>query len=421
MKRLWLVFAQVCTVCVAVLFTVSALRPEWLSRGTVVNAPTAGMPSVTTETTTKLAAPAKAGSEGALAVAPSAPAMRVGFGDAAKRALPSVVKIGTSSSGEKKFRHPFMDDPAFQRFFGRDRNRGGNDGESQEMRGEGSGVIVRKDGFILTNNHVVEGAQKITVELTDKRVMSAKIVGTDPETDLAVIKIEGDDFPAIAFGDSETLQVGEIVLAIGNPFGVFGNTVTMGIVSAVGRTQIAEGSPFESFIQTDAAINQGNSGGALVSAAGELVGINTSIFTRTGDFSGIGFAIPTAIVLPVMEQLIAGGEVKRGYLGVSLEVLPPNAAQKLSLKEPRGAIVAAVLDDGPGAKAGLKLNDVIVAVNGRDVSDRADAVNAIARGLPGQTIPLKVSRDGELSELKVTLGKRPSRLQQQQLQQQRQR
>jgi S1-C subfamily serine protease len=215
------------------------------------------------------------------------------------------------------------------------------------------------------------------------------------------------------------LQVGEIVLAIGNPFGVFGNTVTMGIVSAVGRTQIAEGSPFESFIQTDAAINQGNSGGALVSAAGELVGINTSIFTRTGDFSGIGFAIPTAIVVPVMEQLIAGGEVKRGYLGVSLDILPPDAKQKLSLKEAKGAVVAAVLEGGPGASAGLRLNDVIVAVNGAEVNDRADAINAIAKAQPGQTIPLRVSRSGELSEVKVTLGKRPSRKQQAQQQQQR--
>ncbi len=415
MKRLWLVFAQVCTVCVAVLFTISTLRPEWLSRGGILGAPPTALSAQdpSTKPASLSVKPANEVTAATAAAAPSSLAMRVGFGDAAKRALPSVVKIGTSA--ERKQRHPFMDDPAFQRFFGRDRNRA--DGGSQEMRGEGSGVIVRKDGYILTNNHVVEGAQKITVELTDKRVLPAKIVGTDPETDLAVIKIEGDDFAAMPFGDSQSLQVGEIVLAIGNPFGVFGNTVTMGIVSAVGRTQMSEGSPFESFIQTDAAINQGNSGGALVSAAGELVGINTSIFTRTGDFSGIGFAIPTAIVMPVMEQLIAGGEVKRGYLGVSLDILPPDAAQKLSLKDAKGAVVAAVLDDGPGARAGLRLNDVIIAVNGNDVADRADAINAIAKAQPGQTIPLKVSRSGELSEVKVTLGKRPSRKQQAQQQQ----
>lgn len=277
------------------------------------------------------------------------------------------------------------------------------------MRGEGSGVIVRKDGYILTNNHVVEGAQRILVELSDKRVLPAKIVGTDPETDLAVIKIDGDNFPAVGFGDSRLLQAGEIVLAIGNPFGVFGNTVTMGIVSAVGRTQIGEGSPFESFIQTDAAINQGNSGGALVSASGELIGINTSIFTRTGDFSGIGFAIPTAIAVPIMEQLIATGEVKRGYLGASLGSVSAEIAERLALKETTGAYVDAVVDGGPGARAGLRPNDVIVEVNGRAVKDRPEAINTIAGISPGQTVELKLRRRGELIEIKVTLDKRPNR------------
>ena len=405
MKRLWLVFAQVCTVCVAVLFTVSTLRPDWLARGALFGAHTPIAPPAATATSAT--SPSTAITSAGTAVAPSVPLMRVGFGDAAKRALPSVVKIGTSA--ERKMRHPFMDDPTFQKFFGRGRGRGAQDDSAQEMRGEGSGVIVRKDGYILTNNHVVEGAQKITVELSDKRTLSAKVVGTDPETDLAVIKIDGDDYPAVTFGDSQTLQVGEIVLAIGNPFGVFGNTVTMGIVSAVGRTQIAEGSPFESFIQTDAAINQGNSGGALVSAAGELVGINTSIFTRTGDFSGIGFAIPTAIVTPVMEQLIASGEVKRGYIGASLSSLTSATAKQFSVKADKGALVQAVLDDGPGAKAGLRPNDVIVGVNGRDVADSADVIGVIANMRPDQTIPLKVSRNGEIVDVKVTLGKRPPR------------
>ncbi len=337
-------------------------------------------------------------------------AVRGGFADAAGRALPSVVKIATSA--ERKFRHPFLDDPTFQRFFGRERGGGGNNGDgsgSQQMRGEGSGVIVRKDGYILTNNHVIEGAQRILVELSDKRVLPAKLVGTDPETDLAVIKIEGDNFPAASFGDSRLLQAGEIVLAIGNPFGVFGNTVTMGIVSAVGRTQIGEGSPFESFIQTDAAINQGNSGGALVSAAGDLVGINTSIFTRTGDFSGIGFAIPTAIAMPIMEQLIATGEVKRGYLGASLGTVTTENAERLALKEPVGAFVDAVVDGGPGARAGLRPNDVIVEVNGRPIKDRPDAINTIAAIAPGQTIAVKLSRKGEPVEIRVTLDKRPGR------------
>ncbi|TAG00101.1 MAG: PDZ domain-containing protein [Betaproteobacteria bacterium] len=400
MTRLWLVFAQVCTVCLAVLFTVSALRPEWLSRVPFVSAPTAP-PAVNTA---PIAAPAKIDSSTTNA------SIRGGFADAAGRALPSVVKIATSA--ERKFRHPFLDDPTFQRFFGRDRNgrgNGGNDENSQQMRGEGSGVIVRKDGYILTNNHVVEGAQRILVELSDKRVLPAKIVGTDPETDLAVIKIDGDNFPAVGFGDSRLLQAGEIVLAIGNPFGVFGNTVTMGIVSAVGRTQIGEGSPFESFIQTDAAINQGNSGGALVSAGGELIGINTSIFTRTGDFSGIGFAIPTAIAVPIMEQLIATGEVKRGYLGASLGSVSAEIAERLALKETTGAYVDAVVDGGPGARAGLRPNDVIVEVNGRAVKDRPEAINTIAGISPGQTVELKLRRRGELIEIKVTLDKRPNR------------
>jgi len=233
------------------------------------------------------------------------------------------------------------------------------------------------------------------------------LIGTDPDTDLAVIKIEGGEFPAVAFGDSQALQVADVVLAIGNPFGVFGNTVTMGIVSALGRTQVSDANPFESFIQTDAAINQGNSGGALVNATGELIGINSSIFTRTGDFSGIGFAIPSALARPIMEQLIATGEVKRGYLGVNLGAVTPEIAKALALKDLRGAFVAAVLDGAPGSRAGLRVNDVIVEINGRATPDRTDAVNLIAMTAPDQTIPLKVLREGQPVELRVTLGKRP--------------
>ena len=200
----------------------------------------------------------------------------------------------------------------------------------------------------------------------------------------------------------------DVVLAIGNPFGVFSNTVTMGIVSALGRTQVSETNPFESFIQTDAAINQGNSGGALVNANGDLIGINSSIFTRTGDFSGIGFAIPIALAKPVMEQLIATGEVKRGYLGVNLGTITPELAQRLALKDPKGAFVGAVLDGAPGSRAGLRVNDVIVEINGQATNDRTDAVNTIALTAPDQTIPLKVMRQGEIVELKVTLGRRPA-------------
>ena len=390
LNRLWLVFAQVCTVCVAILFTVSTLRPEWLARG------------VTTATPANQATAAPAVVQAS--VNPAAPRVTGThantFSDAAKRALPSVVKIATSA--QRKVRNPLTEDPTFQRFFGR-----GREDNAQQLLGEGSGVIVRADGYILTNNHVVQGAQQIQVELTDKRVLPARLIGTDPDTDLAVIKIEGADFPTVAFGDSQALQVADVVLAIGNPFGVFGNTVTMGIVSALGRTQVSDANPFESFIQTDAAINQGNSGGALVNATGELIGINSSIFTRTGDFSGIGFAIPSALARPIMEQLIATGEVKRGYLGVNLGAVTPEIAKALALKDLGGAFVAAVLDGAPGSRAGLRVNDVIIEINGRATPDRTDAVNLIAMTAPDQTIPLKVLRDGQPVELRVTLGKRP--------------
>ena len=388
LHRLWLLFAQVCTICVAALFTVSTLRPEWFVRSPAATAP---MPPITVVT------------------APSTPeagakisSAQISFSHAAATATPSVVKIGTSAE-RRRFRPQALDDPLFERFFGRDRQ-----GSGPQILGEGSGVIVRADGFILTNNHVLEGAQQIRVELADKRVLPARLIGTDPETDLAVIKVETPEpLPAITFGDSASLKPGDIVLAIGNPFGVFGNTVTMGIVSATGRTALSEGSPFENFIQTDAAINQGNSGGALVNLNGHLIGINTSIFTRTGDFSGIGFAIPTAIALPVMEQLIATGQVQRGFLGATLGPLTPDAMRQLGLASERGALVAAVLDGGPGARGGLRPNDVIVEVNGKAVEDRIEAINLIAMSSPGSSIPIKVLRNGETHEIKVTLGARP--------------
>jgi serine protease DegQ len=398
-KRLWLVFAQVCTVCLAVLFTVSALRPEWLAKAPAeVPRPPVGLPVPDIASV----APPNARSTDAIKPSAAANALQASTADAAKRALPSVVKISTSA--ERRLRHPLFDDPAFDRFFNRDRQERS---QVQPMTGQGSGVIVRADGYILTNNHVVDGAEKIQVELFDKRIFSAKKVGVDVESDLAVIRVDATELPALPFEDSTTLAVGDWVLAIGNPFGVFGNSVTMGIVSALGRTQIGEGSPFESFIQTDAAINQGNSGGALVNISGNLVGINTSIFTRTGDFSGIGFAIPTSIAKPILEQLIAYGEVRRGYIGATLGTVTPELQQRLSLKEARGAFVAAVLDGGPGARAGVRPNDVIVEVNGKPINDRADAINTIASSAPEQTISMKLLRGSDTKDVSVTLGKRP--------------
>jgi Do/DeqQ family serine protease len=384
---------------------VSALRPEWLAK-----APPAAVPAPLPSPST--AAPAKGASQGTAATA--APALNVAgvtsLSEAAKVALPSIVKISTSA--ERRFRHPFMDDPMFQRFFGRDRQT--RERDSQPLMGQGSGVIIRSDGYILTNNHVIEGAERIEVELFDKRILSAKKIGVDPESDLAVIRVEGTDFPALAIEDASKIAVGDLVLAIGNPFGVFGNSVTMGIVSALGRTQMAEGNPFESFIQTDAAINQGNSGGALVNTSGRLVGINTSIFTRTGDFSGIGFAIPMTIAKPVAEQLISFGEVRRGYLGATLGAVTQEVKDRLALKDNKGAFVAAVVDGGPGARAGVRPNDVIVEVNGRAIVDRTEAINAIASTAPEQTISMKLMREGDTRDVSVTLGKRPALRQQRQ-------
>jgi serine protease DegQ len=392
-KRLWLVFAQVCTVCLAVLFTVSTLRPEWLAK--VPIAPSA--PLAAPATPIANADPSKLGNV-------DASGKQGSLSEAAKRALPSIVKISTSA--ERRYRHPFMDDPMFQRFFGRDRQMQQQE-QQQPLTGQGSGVIIRADGYILTNNHVVEGADRIQVELYDKRVFAAKKIGTDPESDLAVIRVEATELPALSIEDSNKLAVGDLVLAIGNPFGVFGNSVTMGIVSALGRTQLGDGSPFESFIQTDAAINQGNSGGALVNTMGNLVGINSSIFTRTGDFSGIGFAIPTSIAKPIAEQLIANGEVRRGYIGATLGSVTPEVQQRLALKDAKGAFVAAVLDGGPGARAGVRPNDVIVEVNGKAITDRSEAINAIASSAPEQTISMKLLRGNDMKDVNVTLGKRP--------------
>ncbi|MGL4232030.1 MAG: S1C family serine protease [Casimicrobium sp.] len=381
----------------------STLRPEWLTKTPTVSPP---VPLPSPQITQPVTDASKAGAQANTEANAAQVLAKAGLSGAAKRALPSVVKISTSA--QRRFRHPFLDDPTFERFFGRERQSRSREDAEPPLTGQGSGVIVRADGFILTNNHVVEGAERIQVELFDKRVFAAKKIGTDPESDLAVIRIEATDLPALPIEDSNKLAVGDLVLAIGNPFGVFGNSVTMGIVSALGRTQIGEGSPFDSFIQTDAAINQGNSGGALVNIEGNLVGINSSIFTRTGDFSGIGFAIPTMIAKPILEQLITNGEVRRGYLGASLGAVTPDVQQRLALKDAKGAFVAAVVDGGPGSRAGVRPNDVILEVNGKPVVDRNEAINVIAATAPEQTVSLKILRDGEAKEVQVKLGKRPA-------------
>jgi serine protease DegQ len=310
--------------------------------------------------------------------------------------------VNNSATRQVKRANPLLQDPVFQRFFG---DRFSAPPETQLSLG--SGVIVSKDGYILTNDHVVEGVTDIQVTFHDGRTVAAKVVGLDPDTDLAVVRVPANGLTPITFGPPDNARVGDIVLAIGDPFSV-GQTVTMGIVSAVGR-EIGSASPFGSFIQTDAAINPGNSGGALVDANGNLVGINTLIFSRTGGYQGIGFAIPASLARRVMEQIIESGSVTRGWFGVEVADVNPELAQSLGMKGARGAIVGAIEKGSPAEKGGIKLGDVIIAVNNKPVTDVNQALNAIAEVPPGKSVPVKVLRKtGELT-LEVTVGKRRAR------------
>jgi serine protease DegQ len=323
------------------------------------------------------------------------------FAEAAAKSRPSVVNIFTSKQVRVP-RSPFMDDPVFRRFFG-DRFQMNN--RPQRVSNLGSGVIVSEDGFILTNHHVIEAADEIQVALPDGKTMAADVVGTDPETDLAVLKVKRGSLPAISFAKAETLRVGDVVLAIGNPFGV-GQTVTMGIVSALGRSHLGINT-FENYIQTDAAINPGNSGGALVDVAGNLIGINTAIFSRSGGNLGIGFAIPVSIVRQVMEQIIAHGAVTRGWVGIEVQEITPEIAESFSLKSTEGALIAGVLRGGPADRAGIHPGDVLVGVGGKPVMDSSSLLNLIAALPPGKVAQLKLIRDQTEMQLLVTVEKRP--------------
>lgn len=297
---------------------------------------------------------------------------------------------------------PFLQDPRFRQFFG-------FEGLEREMRqppreGQGSGVVVSADGYILTNNHVVNGADEIKVSFNDGRELTAKVVGTDPQTDLAVIKVEAADLPAVTFADSDVLEVGDRVLAVGNPFGI-GQTVTSGMVGALGRASL--GLDYEDFIQTDAAINPGNSGGALVDIRGRLVGINTAILSRSGGFQGIGFAIPSNLARNVMEQLVANGEVVRGYLGVNIQDLTPDLARGFGLEERGGALVADVVRDSPAEESGLQSGDVITSLDGKTVADARRLKLAVGSLRPGTEVPATVIRDGETRELELKIGAVP--------------
>jgi len=330
------------------------------------------------------------------------------FSPVVKRVAPSVVKVLVTERAKNVPAQdvpPFFDDPMFRQFFGdqfggRGNGRRGTFRQPQEV-GLGSGVIVSTDGYVLTNNHVVNGADVIKVTLADGRELTAKVVGTDPQSDLAVVKVEAKDLPAITFTDSDKIEVGDRVLAIGNPFGI-GQTVTSGMVSGLGRATM--GLDYEDFIQTDAAINPGNSGGALVDVQGRLVGVNTAILSRSGGSQGIGFAIPSNLARNVMEQLVKGGKVVRGYLGVSLQDLTPELVDAFKLKAREGALVSDVVPGSPAAKAGVKSGDVLTDFNGKKIIDGRHLKLTVANVAPDTEAPLVVLRDNKSVDLKVKIG-----------------
>ena len=383
MRRLWIIFSQTATICLAVLFVLSTLKPEWLpSRAGLV--PEAIRVAVKSEapsgTTTGVARPDS-------------------YNDAVRKAAPSVVNIFTSKE-VRVSRNPLLNDPLFRRFFG---DQLGDD--TQRSSSLGSGVVVSSAGYILTNHHVVEAADEIEVALPDGKKLLAKVVGNDPETDLAVLRVDAKDLPAITFGSSDNLRVGDIVLAIGNPFGV-GQTVTSGIVSALGRSGLGI-NVFENFIQTDAPINPGNSGGALIDARGNLVGINTAIYSRSGGSLGIGFATPVSTARAVLEQIIKSGAVTRGWIGVELQPITPALAESFKLGTLEGAIVNGVLSGGPADKAGAKPGDVLVSIDGKPVVDPQSVLNVVTGIAPGRAAQVKLKRKGQDMEIAVTVGRRP--------------
>lgn len=373
MKRLWLLLSQSVTVLLAAYFVVATLQPDWLQRGATRSG--AGISLIEAPSSTS-AQPA-AGS----------------FSGAARKAAPAVVSINTS----KAVRHPRSNDPWFQFFFG--------DQGTQAQTGLGSGVIISPDGYILTNNHVVESADEIEVTLTDSRRARATVIGTDPETDLAVLKVDLDKLPVIVLGDSDQLAVGDQVLAIGNPFGV-GQTVTSGIVSALGRSQLGINT-FENFIQTDAAINPGNSGGALVDVNGNLMGINTAIYSRSGGSMGIGFAIPVSTAKLVLDGIVRDGQVTRGWIGVEPNELSPELAQTFGVKATEGVIITGVLQGGPAAVAGVRPGDVILSVEDKATNNVSQLLTAVASLKPGSAASFTLQRGDARLEVSVVPGTRP--------------
>ncbi len=376
-KKIWLLFAQFVTLAAAVVLVLTTFKPNWNVLRILSEQTSQSLFSVNT-------------------------ALSQGFHLAGQRAMPAVVNIFTAQKTNLPPDHPLFNDPEFRKFFGE------NDGPFSPLHPNaslGSGVIINPDGYILTNHHVVETADALEVALADGRKTIATLVGSDPETDLAVLKINLENLPSIVFGDNQNARVGDVVLAIGNPFGV-GQTLTMGIISALGRNHLGINT-FENFIQTDAAINPGNSGGALVDTQGQLLGINTAIYSRSGGSQGIGFAIPANTAKPVMEAIIQFGSVTRGYIGIEPQDITPELAEAFKLPNLQGALITNIMKDGPANKAGLKTGDIILEVDQKKIHDTITMLNFIAQLQPKSICKLLILREGKPLLIEIEIGKRP--------------
>jgi serine protease DegQ len=382
MRRLWLLFAQTVTVGLALWFIVITLQPNWIAQG---------FNQGRTVTLSSAATLTESGNK-------TIPAVN-SYHQSAKKAMPSVVNISTSRSSKAAANNPLLNDPFFKRFFGDQLP------QDQKVASSGSGVIMSPQGHILTNNHVITGADVIEVGLADGRKSKAKVIGADPDTDLAVIQVDIKELPAITLGQSDSAQVGDVVLAIGNPFGV-GQTVTMGIISALGRNSVGLNT-YENFIQTDAAVNPGNSGGALVDVNGNLIGINSAIYSRNGGSLGIGFAIPTSTIKTVMEAIITDGQVIRGWIGVEPQDITAEMAESFNFTQTSGTIVAAVIRGGPADLAGIKPGDILLEIEGKKINNRTEMLLQVANLKPNSKVKFKVIRRATELPIEITVGKRP--------------
>ena len=381
MRRLWLLFAQAVTVCIAVLFVVTTLRPDWLGVKPQLRSPNGAVGLLPSTDSNASHAPGS-------------------YAGAVSVAAPAVVNIHTTKRATVS-RLPLPPDPVLRKFF--EQMPGFN--QTQQTTSLGSGVVVSAKGHVLTNLHVIEGADEIVVALTDGRQAVAKVLGVDADSDLAVLQVEMSQLPVLGFASLDPPRIGDVVLAIGNPFGV-GQTITMGIVSALGREGLGINT-YENFIQTDAAINPGNSGGALVDTLGRLVGINTAIYSRSGGSLGIGFAIPAVAAQKVLSEIVTFGFVKRGWLGIEPQDMTADLARAFGLERVRGVIIAGIMRDGPGAKGGLKVGDIVQTLAGQPVNDTQRLMARIAANAPGETIELGIYRNGRTQTLTLTLGQRP--------------